>query len=330
MKIKAGLRAMAQWADRGVSWLYAPFAWERPALLVFMFHAVIRPEDTDWRSYLLPTQAVTLEELRRFIEYYLGYGYTFIGPGDLRTGLSVRPGAVMITFDDGYANNQYVLGLLREYKVPALFCIATNYLRNNKLFWWDALYRQCLRRGISLRRIASQIEGLTGKRHDQIEAFLVSEFGSQSLSVQGDSGRPFRLAELKDFSRQPYVYLGNHTADHAILVNYSAAEATAQIRQAQDEIDAVAGYRPQIISYPNGNYSPEVMQLASEAGLDYGLTAQWRKNYFPIEAEGMRRLQLGRFYFQPRAGIAQQARVFRSDIRLLGLVSSLRQRGYGR
>jgi peptidoglycan/xylan/chitin deacetylase (PgdA/CDA1 family) len=50
--------------------------------------------------------------------------------------------AVAITFDDGYANNLHqAKPLLEKYQIPATVFVATEYLENNREFWWDELER---------------------------------------------------------------------------------------------------------------------------------------------------------------------------------------------
>ena len=54
--------------------------------------------------------------------------------------------AVVVTFDDGYADNCWqALPILERHAVPATFFVTTGYLRETRRFWWDELERLILR-----------------------------------------------------------------------------------------------------------------------------------------------------------------------------------------
>lgn len=57
--------------------------------------------------------------------------------------------AVVVTFDDGYANNlNNAIPLLERYHIPATVFIATGQSGRKREFWWDELDRLLLQPGI--------------------------------------------------------------------------------------------------------------------------------------------------------------------------------------
>nr|MBA2253477.1 polysaccharide deacetylase family protein [Nitrospirales bacterium] len=53
---------------------------------------------------------------------------------------SVPPRSVVVTFDDGYADNLYhAKPLLEQYKIPATLFASTGHLGGDREFWWDEL-----------------------------------------------------------------------------------------------------------------------------------------------------------------------------------------------
>ena len=55
---------------------------------------------------------------------------------------------VIVTFDDGYADNMYIAKpLLERYEIPATVFVASGYLGQTREFWWDELERLLLQAG---------------------------------------------------------------------------------------------------------------------------------------------------------------------------------------
>ena len=120
---------------------------ERGGLLAFLFHSLFRDEREIALNQVDPLQRTTVGQFREFVEYYLNHGYRFIGPGDPLDGLEPGGKYALITFDDGYYNNSLALPVLQGYRIPAVFFISTEHVREGKCFWWDVLYRERLARG---------------------------------------------------------------------------------------------------------------------------------------------------------------------------------------
>ena len=241
-------------ADGVIASAYLSLFNERGGLRAFLFHSLFRDEREIALHQVDPLQRTTVAQFRAFIEYYLGHDYQFVSANDILGGLRPDGKYALISFDDGYFNNTRALPLLREYKVPAVFFISTNNVRENKSFWWDVLYRERHAQGATAQQIYRDCVGLKRKTTEEIEAELKHRFGADAFQPRGELDRPFTPAELRDFAREPHVHLGNHTANHAILTNYTPDEARSQIRAAQDSLAEMTGVRPTAIAYPNGSF----------------------------------------------------------------------------
>src|SRR6266403_2261998 len=64
--------------------------------------------------------------------------------GVLRLAVAARrrgllpPDGVLVTFDDGYADNfEHALPILRRHGIRALFFVTTGCLTDRQLFWWE-------------------------------------------------------------------------------------------------------------------------------------------------------------------------------------------------
>jgi len=297
---------------------------EKNALIVFLIHVLFHDKKEIDLNFVNSEGRITIQNFRQFVEYYLSNGYTFVSPNDILNGLDSNKKYILITFDDGYFNNQYALPILKEYQIPAVFFISTNHIVYNKCFWWDVLYRKRIKQGISVRNIMRETTHLKSKTNEGIEKYIKDLFGKDAFKPISDIDRVLTPLELKDFSNEKYVFLGNHTSDHAILTNYSQDGIRSQILNAQTTIYDITGITPIIISYPNGNYSDEVIRISKEIGLKLGITVDSRKNYLPIEFENDVYMRLGRFILQGDDGFIEQLESFRLNKGIRKIIKNIK------
>jgi len=302
--------------DQIFSHIFLKFCKERKALITFLFHGIFRNKNEINSSVVHPQQEITTGHFRQFIEYFLEQGYSFISPDDILHGFENDKRYILITFDDGYFASSFSLPVLKEYRVPAVFFISANHIQYNKCFWWDVLYRERIKRGFLQEDIYSEQEHLKLKTHIEIEEYLSDLFGQEAFKPISDIDRPFSPNELRNFSKERYVFLGNHTNDHAILTNYSSEAIRGQIVNSQAAICGIAGISPVIISYPNGAYSQEVVGIAKEAGLKLGVGTVPKKNYLPLYTQDDNLMHLGRFTLWGNDRLVGQCKAVRSEIGL--------------
>ena len=134
---------------------------------------------------------------------------------------------VLITFDDGYYNNTRALPILEERGVPAVFFISVNHVIQQKPYWWDVLHREVRKASWSNRDMIVAKGRLKRLTHAEIDASLADTFGLSPAHPIGDTDRPLTIHELRELAGHSLVHIGNHTADHAILTNYSLSQARA-------------------------------------------------------------------------------------------------------
>ena len=289
---------------------------DRPALLIFLFHALFESEQEIAKHHVDPQQRITLDHMRAFIDYFKSAGYEFVSPGALYSGLKQDSRYVMITFDDGYYNNTRMLSLLEEYQVPAVFFITTGNIENQECFWWDVVHRERHRQGLERTAISREQKALKKFHHQEILDRLHASFGADCLKPWSDTDRPMTVSELQQFASHPLVHIGNHTSSHYILDNYGADEVATQIDGGQQGLERLLGIAPTIIAYPNGNYSQAAIEHARKAGFKSAICLDKHKNYLPIDWNSDQAFKLGRFTLWGTEDIAAQCDIFRSDLRI--------------
>jgi glycosyltransferase involved in cell wall biosynthesis/peptidoglycan/xylan/chitin deacetylase (PgdA/CDA1 family) len=115
-----------------------------PTALILLYHRVTEAMSDPWSLCVTSTHfAEHLETLRRHAR--------IIQLQELVDGLenSALPDrSVVITFDDGYADNLHnAKQLLERYDAPATVFITTGYIGHSREFWWDTLEKLFLRPG---------------------------------------------------------------------------------------------------------------------------------------------------------------------------------------
>ncbi len=112
-----------------------------PKGLILMYHRVAEVDLDPWSLCVTPHHFA--EHLEVLQKYYQPLGLKQLAQAHQQGNIPHR--AVVITFDDGYANNLYhAKPLLEQYNIPATIFIATGHLGREREFWWDELERLLL------------------------------------------------------------------------------------------------------------------------------------------------------------------------------------------
>jgi peptidoglycan/xylan/chitin deacetylase (PgdA/CDA1 family) len=106
--------------------------------LILMYHRVADVRPDPWSLSVSPQHfAQQLEVIRKYAQP--------IRLRDLVAALEgggVPSGAVVLTFDDGYADNLLTAKpLLERFDIPATVFVTSGYLQDQREFWWDELDR---------------------------------------------------------------------------------------------------------------------------------------------------------------------------------------------
>lgn len=295
--------------DMIISRAYLKLFGEKDAMIILLFHSLYEKKMDEKRFD--PSQRISVANFRNILEHFSDNGYAFVSPDDIHEQKKGKK--VLITFDDGYYNNILAIPVLKEFDAHAIVFVSSAYIVSGKSFWWDVVHRERSVQGASKKKIADEKGKIMKMRHDEIEAYLLSSFGPGSLSPISDEDRPFSSSELRDFSKEKHIRIGNHTSHHAILTNYSSEGMKNELEMAQKEIKEITGAMPSMVSYPNGKYDESTIEVVKGLGLSFGITIEPRKVYLPISTSIEQRLRLGKFITHDGADINKQLEYFRSE-----------------
>ena len=286
----------------GMNWVLRHTRGSR-AFLALCYHGVItddHPEDL-----FLYRNTVSVRDFRSQLEF-LSRHFHPISVSELshhlRTDAALTPGAVLVTFDDGYRNNwTKAAPLLLKYGVPAMFNITTGYIGRPDVLWPDEVNLRVLDwpqptipcPSLESTSATLEVPPDAGARIGVAEKIratcktLSEEARLAYLNVLRQV--PCRLLDQRD--RELFDFLswddvrslaqagfeiGSHTVTHPILTQIEAAQLDYELEESKARIEAETGGNCTCLVYPNGqapDFSPAVAEAARRAGYQLGFSA---------------------------------------------------------
>ncbi|HBE17055.1 MAG TPA: polysaccharide deacetylase, partial [Cyanobacteria bacterium UBA11367] len=131
----------------------------RNGVLILLYHRI---SDLPSDPYLLN---VTPEHFAEHLAVLQGSGCTIMSLHQLMRSLQERTlpdRGIVVTFDDGYADNLYhAKPLLEKYRVPATVFVTSGYVGQQQEFWWDEVERLLLQPGTLPETLELTVKGKT-------------------------------------------------------------------------------------------------------------------------------------------------------------------------
>lgn len=264
-------------------------------LLVFNYHRVGNSTDSPFDRALWSATQDEFDQQVRFLKS----NFTIARIADLKS-LLVAPDerAVLITFDDGYRDNfEVAFPVLQQHKVPATFFIASGFIDQRNIAWWDELAWMVRRSELKSLPVfdghpqASDISGpeqqeatikqlLRTYKHlpeQKTDAFL-----NEIAKATGSGRCPPHIAnemwmtwEMVRTMHAGGMDLGGHTVTHPVLANTDVDRQREEILQSKQRVETMVGCTMKAFSYPVGqrdSFDEQTKALLREAGYDWAFS----------------------------------------------------------
>lgn len=219
--------------------------------------------------------------------------------------------SVVITFDDGYADNfLYALPVLEKYKVPATVFVSSGNIGTDKEFWWDEigriltiqesypgqfylqdhLYEYTWDTVTEYQRweLAKTLRWLLRMEADDFRTKDWMEQLKTWAGTASDTGRYANLAlskeQLAGMADSPYITIGAHTVSHLSLGALSDADQEYEIADSVNYLEKELGRKIEVFSYPFGSgrdYNKKTLEICKKIGIKKAATtkeALWNKS----------------------------------------------------
>lgn len=280
----AAVRAVARSVAAGSGALALRHRWHNQATLtVLMFHRVTVPGTVSARR-ADATYALTAPVFAACLRFVTRH-YNVVGLADVLAsragGPKLPPRALLITFDDGWADNLTVaLPLLRAAGLPALLFVATDPVADPTPWWWQEVLLRALREG---RAGFAELWAATGSPPPaeppagEHQLRLLLHYATLSPEQRAAALAPWRDADLAAEGRHMIapddlgalcaggMAIGAHGAAH--LPESQLPDPAADIARART---ALAGWLPDggpsTFSFPHGRYNPAALAATWASG----------------------------------------------------------------
>lgn len=217
---------------------------------------------------------------------------------------TVPPGAVAVTFDDGYADNaEHALPILRRHGIPATVFLVTGCVGTGRIPWHDEVLLAFAGTRRSAVRVPGSPEGAPPAPIEREEDRRSAAFATlAALKPLPEAGRLAAVAALQEelgrgdpataaalmldwdrvrAMRDAGVRFGAHTVTHPILSRVAPERARDEVVRSKQAIEAELGEEVPFFAYPNGrpeDYDETTVQALRAAGFRAALTTTFGAN----------------------------------------------------
>lgn len=243
-----------------------------PGIIGLNYHRVGDGSESSLDRGLWSTSAQSFDEQIAWLKL----NADVISPSDIDDVRQSRKGRhVLITFDDGYLDNyQIAYPVLKRHGIPATFFVATGFIDNPRLPWWDEIAHLVRTSSSSHIDLSPWFDAPLSLDDQQRESTIhvlltaykllpahdTTPFLAQLRISAGDRERGLgkRLWMNWDMLREMDangMTIGGHTVNHVILSSGQADEQWAEISNCAVRIKEEIGRPMEYFAYPVGAQS---------------------------------------------------------------------------
>ena len=245
-----------------------------PIATILTYHPVAEPDAA--YPYDPGVADATPAQFRRQLELLARHG-TPIGIDDLVRAIDGAPlpkNPVMVTFDDGYRScHDVALPILRDVGLRATFFIATSYVTERRLYWWERIaivlarartpsatlaYPVAIdvvaRDPSTPARLTDLIKDTPGLDVERFLTELAAAFGvvwDRAIEAEHADRVVMTWAHVRALAAAG-MDVESHTRSHRVLQTLDADELHDELAGSRTELERELGTRVRAIAYPVG------------------------------------------------------------------------------
>jgi peptidoglycan/xylan/chitin deacetylase (PgdA/CDA1 family) len=289
----------------------ALIGWPRRGLTVLLYHRVTDPTRLDGLDPSLvdatPQDFDTQMALAR-------RHFSPVALGDVQDavtgGRPLPANALLVSFDDGYRDNlEVAVPILKRHGIRATFFVATGYMSERRLFWWERIAVQVrrataprlllsypaplelelgddTRRSAAVRRLCRTVKD----HYDlDLDRFLADIDGASGVAWTEDDDRRYSQSAILDWDgvlalRDAGMDVASHTRGHRVLQTLRPDVLAGDLADSKAELERRLGQPVRAVAYPVGKRihdHPAVREAVRAAGYDLGFVVSPGVNVLP-------------------------------------------------
>lgn len=268
----------------------------RQVLTVAMFHRVLKRDDPRWET-ALPSWTLADDVFDECLAFFKRH-YALVTLDDVKASLEgacrLPPKSLLITFDDGFADNgDYALPLLRKHDAPATVFISSDVIGRNERLWTEDLLWAFTAGRLHQRDLASLYALLMGETACDVEdprlVWEIVRRGPELGKAQVEAAlsalkidlhrveHPRQMltrSEIANLARNG-ISIGAHGKTHTALT--FSSDITSELCSPRVVLDDILALHHQrsvdALSFPHGAYTSEIVDRALAAGYALAFTS---------------------------------------------------------
>lgn len=285
-----------------------------PGVLILLYHRVIELPSNPYLLCVTPQHFAEQMEILRMHTCPIKLQQLI---GEAQGGRLPRR-SVVITFDDGYADNfSNAKPSLEYHDIPATFFITTGYLERGNEFWWDELEQllllpETLPITLSINIKGNHYRWKLGLAHDSSQLLFrslyqllrpLSEYERRKTLTQlwrwrgaeptiRPTHRTLSVDELSRLAEGGLAEIGSHGVTHPVLSDLQTDLQLTEIRQSKKHLEEILGFPVESFAYPYGtrsDYTADTTKMIRETGYRCACS-----NYSGLVGQGTDLFQLPR------------------------------------
>jgi peptidoglycan/xylan/chitin deacetylase (PgdA/CDA1 family) len=264
----------------------------RNVLTVAMFHRVLKQDDPRWLT-ALPQWTLSDDHFDACLAFFKRH-FTMVTLDDVRASWRrerpLPPRSLLLTFDDGYADNlTEALPLLRAHGAPAVVFVSTDVLGRSERLWTEDVLWAYMAARLDASQLALLYAVVTGgppprDAHASTLIWTIVQRGPQcstreiepalaslGMNLMRDAHPRQMLApvEVLELARSG-IAIGAHGKTHTALTFASdlASELEAPRTVLNEILAREPGMMVNALSFPHGAFTPDIAARAFASGYE--------------------------------------------------------------